>query len=78
MFRVVPFGLRSNYGEKLMFPRHGGKLGEYLWDKEMERLERYKDRPWELQSREAAGGPLFTLLFVVVVIVAWIAVLSVF
>jgi hypothetical protein len=61
-----------------MLPRHGGKLGEYLWDKEMERLERYKDRPWELQSREAAGGPLFTLLFVVVLIVAWIIVLSVF
>ncbi len=78
MVRVVPFGLRSNYGEKLMFPRHGGKLGEYLWDKEMERLERYKDRPWELQSRDAAGGPLFTLLFVAVVMVVGTLVLSSF
>ena len=61
-----------------MLPRHGGKLGEYLWEKEMERLERYKDRPWELQSREDAGGPLFTLLFVIVVMVAGIIVLSLF
>ncbi len=61
-----------------MPPRYRGLVGEYLWEKEMERLERYKDRPWELQSREAAGGPLFTLIFVVVVIVAWITVLSLF
>jgi len=61
-----------------MLPRHGGKLGEYLWDKEMERLERYKDRPWELQSREAGGGPLFTLLFAVVVMLGGILVLSLF
>ncbi len=61
-----------------MLPRHGGKLGEYLWAKEMERLERYKDRPWELQSREVAGGPLFILLFAVVVMVGGILVLSLF
>ena len=30
----------------------------------MERLERYKDRPWELQSREAAGNPFLALLIV--------------
>ena len=61
-----------------MLPHHGGKVGEYMWEKEMERLERYKDRPWELQSREGAGGPLFTLLFVVVVIGAGLTVLSLF
>ena len=61
-----------------MLPRHGGKLGEYLWDKEMERLERYKDRPWELQSREAAGSPLFVLLFVGAALVAGLMVFSLF
>ena len=61
-----------------MLSRFGGKVGEYLWDKEMERLEGYKDRPWELQSREAAGGPFFTLLFAVVVMVGGILVLSLF
>ena len=49
-----------------MLSRFGGKVGEYMWEKEMERLERYKDRPWELQSKEADGSPLFVLLFVVV------------
>jgi len=44
--------------------RFRGPAGEYLWEKEMERLERYKDRPWELQSREAAGNPLLALLIV--------------
>ncbi len=49
-----------------MLSQFGGKVGEYMWEKEMERLERYKDRPWELQSKEPAGSPLLLLLFVVV------------
>jgi len=49
-----------------MLSRFGGKVGEYMWEKEMERLERYKDRPWELQNKEADGSPLFVLLIVVV------------
>ncbi len=44
--------------------RFRGPAGEYLWEKEMERLERYKDRPWELQSRQPAGNPLLALLIV--------------
>ena len=47
-----------------MVPRYRGLVGEYLWEKEMERLERYKDRPWELQSKESDGNPGFVLLFV--------------
>ncbi len=47
-----------------MLPRYGGLIGEYIWEKEMERLEQYKDRPWELQSKELNGGPLFVLLFI--------------
>ncbi len=61
-----------------MLPRYGGLIGEYIWEKEMERLERYKDRPWELQNREAAGSPLSVLLFVGVTMVAGLMVFSLF
>ena len=61
-----------------MPPRYRGLAGEYLWEKEMERLERYKDRPWELQSRESAGSPLFVLLFVGAAMVAGLMVFSLF
>jgi hypothetical protein len=43
-------------------PRFRGPAGEYLWEKEMARLERYKDRPWELQSKKLDGNPGFVLL----------------
>ncbi len=55
-----------------MLSRFGGKVGEYLWEKEMERLERYKDRPWELQNKEVAGSPLLVLIFFNVAIVVGI------
>ena len=45
-----------------MVSRYTGKAGEYMWHKEMERLERSKVRPWELQSREAVGNPGLVLL----------------
>ncbi len=59
-----------------MLSRFGGKAGEYLWEKEMERLERYKDRPWELQSKEGAGSPLLVLIFFNVAIVVGILAFS--
>ena len=43
-----------------MFPRFGGRIGEYMWEKEQERLKRYKDRPWELQSKQSRGSPFVT------------------
>ena len=61
-----------------MPPRFGGLAGEYTWEKEMERLERYKDRPWELQSRDAAGNPLFVWLIVAVVMVVVLTAPSLF
>ena len=61
-----------------MHPRYRGPAGQYLWEKGMERLERYKDRPWELQSRDAAGSPLFVLLFTGVGIVAGLILFSMF
>ncbi len=47
-----------------MVSRYRGRLGEYLWQKDMQCLERYKDRPWELQSRSQTGGELFVLAVV--------------
>ncbi len=59
-----------------MFPRLGGMVGEYLWEKEKERLDNYKDRPWELQSREAAAHPLLVLIFFNVALVAGLVAVS--
>ena len=61
-----------------MLPRLEGNVGDYLWEKEMERLERYKDRPWELQSREAAAHPLLVLIIFDVAIVAGFLAFSLF
>ncbi len=61
-----------------MNPRFGGRIGEYLWEKEQERLKRYKDRPWELQSRESQGDPLFVLLFICIGTLAVIFLFSFF
>jgi hypothetical protein len=47
-----------------MVSRYRGMLGEYMWQKDMQRLERYKDRPWELQSRSQIGSELFVLAVV--------------
>ena len=44
-----------------MNPRFRGRIGEYLWEKEQERLKRYKDRPWELRSKEPRDNPLIQL-----------------
>ncbi len=61
-----------------MPPRYRGLVGEYLWEKEMERLERYKDRPWELQSRESAGNPFLFLLIVSVATAVGLVAFSLF
>ena len=61
-----------------MLPRQGGMVGEYLWEKEMERLDSYKDRPWELQSREVAAHPMLVLIIFNVTIVAALLAFSLF
>ena len=61
-----------------MIPRYRGKLGEYMWQKEMERLNRYKDRPWELQSRAQSGGELIVLMIVLGVAFGGLMLLSLF
>jgi hypothetical protein len=44
----------------------------------MQRLERYKDRPWELQSRSQIGGELFVLAVVCIGGLAGLLLLSLF
>ncbi len=61
-----------------MMWRYRGRAGEYLWEKEKERLERYKDRPWELQSRSSAGDAFFALVFVSLGILGALLVFSLF
>ena len=61
-----------------MFWRYSGRLGEYMGEKEKERLERYKDRPWELQSRESPGGAFLTLVSVSLGILGGLLVFSLF
>ncbi len=61
-----------------MFWRYRGRVGEYMWEKEQERLKRYKDRPWELQSRESSGDPFFVLLFISLGLLAGIFLFSLF
>ena len=47
-----------------MMRRYPGPAGEYLWDKEMQRLERYKDQPWELERQESRGKRLLVQLLI--------------
>ncbi len=61
-----------------MMWRYRGRAGEYIWEKEKERLERYKDRPWELQSKASAGDAFFVLVFVGLGILGGLLVFSLF
>ena len=61
-----------------MLWRYRGRLGEYMWEKEKERLERYKDRPWELQSRESPGNEFLALVLVCLGILGGLLVFSLF
>ena len=61
-----------------MIPRFRGRVGEYMWEKEQERLKRYKDRPWELRSKESRGNPLFTFFSICLGILAGLVLLSLF
>ncbi len=61
-----------------MMWRYRGRVGEYLREMEKERLERYKDRPWELQSKVSTGNAFFVLVFVCLAIVGGLLVVSLF
>ncbi len=61
-----------------MLQRYRGRVGEYMWEKEQQRLERYKDRPWELQSKESAGNSLLVLLLIALAIPVGVLLFSLF
>jgi len=61
-----------------MIPRYPGRAGEYMWEKEQERLDRYNDRPWELQCQQSRGNPFFAFLFIGLGLLAGLLLFSLF
>ena len=61
-----------------MISRYQGMLGEYMWQKDMQCLERYKGRPWELQNRSQLGSELFVLTVMCIGGLAGLLLLSLF
>ena len=55
-----------------MVSRYTGRIGEYMWEKEkqfqQERLDRLKDRPWELQSRSPNNGASIIAVLVLIAV----------
>jgi len=58
--------------------RYRGRVGEYMWEKEKERLEGYNDRPWELQSKVQSGGEVLGMAIVCVSLISGLLLLSLF
>jgi hypothetical protein len=58
--------------------RYRGQVGEYLRQKEQERLDRYKDRPWELQSKDSNSSAFLTMISVLAVALGAMALFSLF
>jgi hypothetical protein len=58
--------------------RYRGQVGEYLRQKEQERLDRYKDRPWELQSKDSNGSAFLTMISVLAAALGAMALFSLF
>jgi len=61
-----------------MLSRYQGMLSEYMWQKDLQCLERYKDRPCELQSRSQLGSELIVLAVVCIGSLAGLLLLSLF
>ena len=59
-----------------MISRYRGKVGEYMWEKEMERLDRCKDRPWELQSKNQNSGVVWSMVVFAIVVFVGLLLLS--
>jgi hypothetical protein len=49
-----------------------------MWEKEQERLDRYMDRPWELQSKDTSGGAFLAMIFVLAVALGAMMLISLF
>ncbi len=61
-----------------MIPRGRGKVDEYIWEKEMQRLDRYKDRPWELQNSSQLRSSFIATLVALICVVGIFALVSLF
>lgn len=61
-----------------MFSRYRGQVGDYLRQKEQERLDRYKDRPWELQSKDTNGSAFLAMMSVLAVALGAMMLFSLF
>ena len=61
-----------------MISRYRGRVGEYMWEKEKERLKGYNDRPWELQSKVQSGSEVLGMAIVRVSLLSGLLLLSLF
>ena len=61
-----------------MLSRYRGRVGHYLWEMDQQRLRRYKDRPWELQSKDTNGSAFPAMMFVLTVAVGAMVLISLF
>ena len=61
-----------------MISRYRGRVGEYMWEKEKERLKGYNDRPWELQSKVQSGSEVLGMAIVCVSLLSGLLLLSLF
>lgn len=61
-----------------MLSRYSGRVGHYLWQMDRQRLRRYKERPWELQSKDTNGSAFLATMFVLAVAFGAMLLLSLF
>jgi len=62
----------------VLFRYRGGKVGEYMWAKEKERLERSKRRPWEQPDQGHFVGDLLALALAGMVCIGALLLLAAF
>ena len=61
-----------------MLSRYRGRVGHYLWEIDRQRLRRYKDRPWELQSKDTNGSAFLAMMFILAVAAGAMVLISLF
>lgn len=61
-----------------MLSRYRGRVGHYLWQMDRQRLRRYKDRPWELQSKDTNGSAFLAMIFLLAVAFGGMTLISMF
>ena len=61
-----------------MLSRYRGRVGHYLWEIDQQRLRRYKDRPWELQSKDTNGSAFLAMMVILAVAAGAMVLISLF